>query len=167
MSMAKWFGDGGEPKRGLPSLAVFVGASYLVAVVGAAVASDAGVLYASLERPPWAPPSWVFAPVWTVLYGLIGVSAWLVWRRAGWSARTALLWWWVQLALNAAWTPLFFGARQYGLAFLDICLLLVAVVVTMVAFWRLHRPATLLLLPYVLWVAFASALNLNIWLNNA
>ncbi|WP_262391332.1 TspO/MBR family protein [Nocardiopsis sp. CNR-923] len=167
MSATTFFGGGEGRGRGLPSLAVFVGASYLVAIAGSAAASDAGALYSSLERPPWAPPPWLFAPVWTVLYGMIGVSAWLVWRRAGWDARTALLWWWAQLVLNALWTPLFFGARQYGLAFLDICLLLLAVVVTMVLFWRAHRAASLVLAPYALWVAFASALNLNLWMNNA
>ncbi|MCY9785343.1 tryptophan-rich sensory protein [Nocardiopsis sp. EMB25] len=158
---------GGGRGPGLVSLAVFVGAAYAVAVLGSLAASDAGAVYASLERPGWAPPSWLFAPVWTVLYGMIGVAAWLAWRRTGRDARTALVWWWVQLGLNAAWTPLFFGLRQYGLAFLDICLLLVALVITVVAFWCLRRVCALLLVPYLLWVAFASALNLNIWLNNA
>ncbi|MDK1475809.1 TspO/MBR family protein [Streptomyces sp. 549] len=148
------------------SLVVLVGVCYLVAALGALASSNAGEVYASLDRPAWAPPSWLFGPVWTVLYGLIGVSAWLVWRRHGPAARTALVWWGVQLALNLAWTPLFFGAGQYGPAFVDIAALLAAVVVTLVLFLRLRRAAALLLVPYLLWVAFAAALNLSIWLAN-
>ncbi|WP_116244935.1 TspO/MBR family protein [Nocardiopsis sp. FIRDI 009] len=164
-SSAPSAGSGRGP--GLVSLVVFVGAAYAVAALGSAAASDAGAVYASLERPAWAPPPWLFAPVWTVLYGMIGVAAWLVWRRSGRGARVALVWWCVQLGLNAMWTPLFFGLRQYGLAFLDICLLLVALAVTVAAFWRLRRLSALLLVPYLLWAAYASALNLSIWWANA
>ena len=94
-------------RAGLPSLIVFVGLSFLVAAVGALASTDAATVYASLDRPAWAPPSWLFGPVWTVLYALIGVSAWLVWRAEGHGARAELGFWGVQLLLNAAWTPLF------------------------------------------------------------
>lgn len=148
------------------SLVVLVGACYLVAALGAVASSDAGEVYAGLDRPSWAPPSWLFGPVWTVLYGLIGVSAWLVWRRHGGAAKAAMVWWGAQLLLNLAWTPLFFGAGRYGLAFADILALLAAATVTAVLFARLHRAAAVLLVPYLLWVAFAAALNLSIWLAN-
>ncbi|MCE7080814.1 TspO/MBR family protein [Streptomyces sp. ST2-7A] len=149
--------------RSWPSLVVFVGLCYLVAALGSMASADAGDTYGALDRPAWAPPSWLFGPVWTVLYGLIGVSAWLVWRRAGGSARTALVWWGVQLALNLAWTPLFFGAEEYGLALVDIVLMLGAIVVTVTLFARIHRPAAGLLIPYLLWVGYATALNAAIW----
>lgn len=107
---------------------------------------------------------WLFGPVWTLLYALIAVGAWLVWRHPNRPrVRSALVWWWVQLVLNLAWTPLFFGAGQFGLALLDIGLLLGAVGVTSVLFHRLDRAAALLLGPYVAWVAFAAALNAAIW----
>ncbi|GAB3112498.1 tryptophan-rich sensory protein [Streptomyces calidiresistens] len=157
----------GPPRwRSWPSLVVFVGLCYLVAAVGSLASAEADEVYGALDRPAWAPPSWLFGPVWTVLYGLIGVSAWLVWRRAGGSARAALVWWGVQLALNLAWTPLFFGAEEYGLALVDIVLLFGAIVVTMVLFARIHRMAAGLLVPYLLWVGYAGALNAAIWWAN-
>ncbi|WP_405426763.1 TspO/MBR family protein [Streptomyces erythrochromogenes] len=138
--------------------------SYGVAALGAFASADAGMVYESLDRPAWAPPAWLFGPVWTALYATIGIAAWLVWRHPDRDrVRTALVWWSVQLALNVAWTPLFFAARQYGLALLDILLLLAALSATVVRFRRLSRPAALLLVPYLLWVAFASALNASIW----
>ncbi|MBB0243284.1 tryptophan-rich sensory protein [Streptomyces alkaliphilus] len=149
-----------------PSLVVFVGLCYLVSAVGSLASSEADEVYGALDRPAWAPPSWLFGPVWTVLYGLIGVSAWLVWRRAGGSARTALVWWGVQLALNLAWTPLFFAAEEYGLALVNIVLMLGAIVVTTALFARIHRVAAWLLVPYLLWVGYATALNAAIWWAN-
>ncbi|MFD3545515.1 TspO/MBR family protein [Streptomyces sp. NPDC058655] len=147
-----------------PALLLLLLAVFAVAGIGGLAASGAGSFYATLERPAWAPPAWVFGPVWTVLYVTVAVAAWLVLRRSGGATvRTAMLWWGVQLALNCAWTPLFFAARQYGLAFADICLLLASVVVTAVLFGRIHRPAAWLLLPYAAWVAFAACLNLALW----
>ncbi|MGW1881584.1 TspO/MBR family protein [Streptomyces sp. NPDC001970] len=99
-----------------------------------------------------------------MLHATIAVSAWLVLRRPRPENRGAMVWWSLQLAFNLVWSPLFFGARQYGLGFADICLLLVALAATVVAFGRLHRPAALLLVPYLCWVAFAAALNLAIWI---
>ncbi|WBB66777.1 TspO/MBR family protein [Micromonospora sp. WMMD812] len=141
--------------------------------VAVAVAAGIGALgvggtsaeYAGLTRPAWAPPGWLFGPVWTVLYALIAVAGWLVWRRTGLGRA---IWAWIgQLALNAAWTPLFFGAGRYGLAFAEIVLLWLAIGVTVALFARVSRAATLLMLPYWAWVTFAAALNFAIWRMNA
>ncbi|MFE9010667.1 TspO/MBR family protein [Streptomyces cyaneofuscatus] len=139
---------------------------YGVAAAGALATGDAGSTYAALDRPAWAPPGWLFGPVWTVLYGMIAVAGWLVARRPGPGRRPALVAWGVQLALNALWTPLFFAAEQYGLAFLDISLLLAAVVTTALLCARVDRRAAWLLVPYLLWVGYAAALNLALWLAN-
>ncbi|MFJ7209385.1 TspO/MBR family protein [Streptomyces sp. NPDC098789] len=142
--------------------------SYGVAALGALASADAGEVYEALERPGWAPQGWVFGPVWTALYGMMAVAAWLVGRdRDRPRVRRAHTWWSVQLALNLAWTPLFFAARQYGLALLDIVLLLAALATTVALFRRLSRVAALLLVPYLLWVAFATALNGSIWYLNS
>ncbi|MFJ6794929.1 TspO/MBR family protein [Streptomyces sp. NPDC091268] len=146
--------------RSLPALAAFFVLAYAVAAAGALASSNAAEVYASLDRPAWAPPAWLFGPVWTVLYATIAVAGWLVWRRAGDPGRRrALAWWGVQLVLNLAWTPLFFGARRYGLALVDILFLVTAVVVTLRLFHRIDRSAGLLLIPYLAWVCFATALN--------
>ncbi|MFD3327975.1 TspO/MBR family protein [Streptomyces sp. NPDC058701] len=150
--------------RSWAALAAFLAVTFCVAALGALASADAGDVYGALRRPAWAPPAWLFGPVWTVLYAAIAVAGWLVWRHPDRSrARRALAWWGVQLALNLAWTPLFFGARQYGLALLDIALLLAAVATTLVLFRRLSRTAALLFFPYLLWVAFAAALNAAVW----
>ncbi|MER6639623.1 TspO/MBR family protein [Streptomyces microflavus] len=139
---------------------------YGVAGAGAAATGDAGSTYSALDKPAWAPPGWLFGPVWTLLYGTIAVAGWLVARRPGPGRRPALVAWAVQLALNALWTPLFFAAEQYGAAFLDISLLLAAVVSTVLLAARVDRRASWLLVPYLLWVGYAAALNLALWLNN-
>ncbi|MGW6575399.1 TspO/MBR family protein [Streptomyces sp. NPDC054945] len=146
------------------ALLSFLTVSYGVAALGAFASADAGTVYKALARPAWAPPAWLFGPVWIVLYAMIGIAAWMVWRHPDRGrVRTALVWWSLQLALNLVWTPLFFAARQYGFALLDILLLLAVLITTVVRFRRLSLPAALLLLPYLLWVAFASALNASIW----
>ncbi|MFF3214370.1 TspO/MBR family protein [Streptomyces sp. NPDC002886] len=156
--------DGRHGAKSRWACAAFLTASYGVAAIGAITSADAGEVYGALARPAWAPPAWLFGPVWTVLYAAIGVAAWLVWRQPDrYRGRRALMWWSVQLVLNLAWTPLFFAARQYGLALLDIVLLLAAIVTTMLHFRRLSVPAALLLVPYALWVAFATALNASVW----
>jgi tryptophan-rich sensory protein len=147
--------------RRLAVLLLFVVVVALVAVVGSLSSVSAGSDYLALARPRWAPPPWLFGPVWSLLYGMIAVSGWLVWRVRGWTP--ALVVYAVQLVLNAAWTPLFFGAGQYGLAFTDIVLLWLAIMITVVVFWRVRRSAALLLIPYLLWVSFAAALNLAVW----
>ncbi len=143
------------------ALAAFaIAVTVAAAIGGLGVAGVAGE-YNSIRQPAWAPPSWLFGPVWTVLYAMIAVAGWLVWQRVGF---TLPLWLYTaQLVLNAIWTPLFFGAGQYGLAFADIALLWLLVGGTIVAFWRIRRGAALLLLPYWVWVTYASALNLAIW----
>jgi len=137
-----------------------VAAVAVAALVGNLAARGASTTYARLDLPAFAPPSWLFAPVWTVLYVVIAVAGWLVWRRVGVDAAVAL--WVVQLVLNAAWTPLFFAADLRWLAFAEICLLWVAIVATLSLFWPRHRPAALLLVPYLLWVTYAAALTLAI-----
>lgn len=131
------------------------------AAVGGLAARDAGQRYGELERPPWSPPAWLFGPVWTLLYALIALAGWLVWRRVGWGP--ALWAWSVQLALNALWTPLFFAAGRYGLAFAELVLMWLAIGATVDRFRRVSGPAAGLLLPYWAWVTFAGALNLAIW----
>jgi tryptophan-rich sensory protein len=137
---------------------------FAAAAVGAFASASATEFYRDLVRPSWAPPGWLFGPVWTVLYALMGVAAWLVWRARGFGgARRALLVFVVQLAANAQWTWLFFAWRQGGLAFAEILLLLALILATIVLFWRVSRLAAVLLLPYLLWVSFASALTLSVW----
>jgi benzodiazapine receptor len=145
-------------------LAAFAAAVTAVALIGSLAVTGTSTEYASLQRPSWAPPSWLFGPVWTALYAMIAVSGWLVWRRVG--IRSALLPYLAQLLLNAIWTPLFFGLGAYGWALVDIVVLWCVIAANVVVFWRLSRPAALLLVPYWLWVTFAAALNASIWLLN-
>ena len=120
--------------------------------------------YASLAKPSWSPPAWVFGPVWTALYLMIAVAAWLVWRQGGWRAQRApLSLYLLQLALNALWTPVFFGLRSPGLALVVIVSLGAAIVLTGRAFRPVSRVASWLLVPYLAWVVFAAALNFSIW----
>jgi benzodiazapine receptor len=138
--------------------------AFAAAAVGGLASASASEFYRDLVRPSWAPPGWLFGPVWSVLYALMGVAAWLVWRARGFGgARNALVLFVVQLAVNALWTWLFFVWRQGGLAFAEILLLLALIVATIVLFWRVNRVAAVLLLPYLLWVSFASVLTLSTW----
>jgi translocator protein len=123
-----------------------------------------GAWYASLVKPAWNPPAAVFAPVWTVLYVLMGVAAWLVWRRAGFGgASAALVLFVVQLALNALWSYLFFGLHRADIAFFDVVALWVAILVVAVLFWREDWRAGAMMMPYLAWVGFASCLNFALW----
>jgi tryptophan-rich sensory protein len=123
-----------------------------------------GDWYASLRKPSWNPPGWVFGPVWTVLYTMMAVAAWLVWRRGGFAAqRRPLTLFLVQLALNAAWTPLFFGLHWPGVAFAEMLFLWLAIGATLLAFRPVSRVAAWLLAPYLAWVSFAAALNFTLW----
>ena len=145
-------------------LAAWLLASYVAAGIGGAASVGAGSFYTQLVRPDWAPPASVFGPVWTVLYTLMGIAAWLVWRVGGFrAARTALGLFLVQLALNALWSWLFFGWHLGALAFADILVLWASIVATAIAFWRISRPAGALLVPYLLWVGFAAVLNYRVW----
>jgi tryptophan-rich sensory protein len=137
---------------------------FVAAAVGAVASVNAAGFYIQLIRPNWAPPSSIFGPVWTVLYASMGLAAWLVWRN-GSSRPThiALGLFLAQLALNALWSWLFFGFHQGALAFADVLLLWVLIAATMIAFWRLKPFAGVLMLPYLLWVSFAAALNYSVW----
>ncbi len=127
-----------------------------------------GEWYASLKKPTWNPPAWIFGPVWTVLYATMAIAAWLVWRRGGWAAqRRPLFLFLAQLALNALWTPLFFGLHRPGLAFAEIVLLWLMIVATLAAFRSANRAAMWLLAPYLAWVSFAAVLNLTLWRLNS
>ena len=124
-----------------------------------------GPWYAALRKPAWNPPAWIFAPAWTILYVLMASAAWLVWRQAGLVPAHGVFV--AQLALNTAWTWLFFGLRRPGLALADIAALWLAIVATVVAFWSVLPLAGVLLVPYLAWVTFAGALNLSLWRRNA
>ncbi len=141
--------------------------TFAAAAVGAVASAGAGDFYRQLARPGWAPPAWLFGPVWTVLYLLMGVAAWLVWRGHGVRrARVALFLFAAQLCANALWTWLFFAWHRGALAFAEILLLVALIAATTSAFSRLHRVAAALLLPYLAWTIFASALTLSIWTLN-
>ena len=120
--------------------------------------------YPNLRKPPGTPPSWVFGPVWTTLYVLMAISAWLIWRNYGWAGgRSALVLFFGQLAFNAAWSGIFFGARLPGLAFAEIVTLWLAILFNLLVFYWLLPIAAYLLLPYLVWVTYASYLNAGIW----
>lgn len=136
----------------------------LASAIGAFGSLQAGTFYSQVMRPAWAPPGWLFGPVWTVLYASMGVAAWLVWRQRGFAAaRIPLFLFLVQLFVNALWSWLFFYWRDGALAFVDIAVLWCLIVATTVAFWRRNAVAGALLVPYWLWVSFAAGLNYSIW----
>lgn len=119
--------------------------------------------YAQLNKPSFNPPNWIFGPVWSTLYLLMAVAAWLVWRRAGWStARVALGLFCFQLMLNTVWSILFFGLESPATSAVDVVLLWVTILATIIGFWRYDRVAACLLVPYLAWVGFASVLNFTI-----
>jgi tryptophan-rich sensory protein len=159
---------GNQRLENLPALllafaAVFV-ITFAAAGIGAAASVNAGRFYIDLNRPAWAPSPAVFGPVWTVLYTLIALAAFLVVREAGWRlALVPLSVYVLQLALNAVWTWLFFKWRLGGAAFLDIIVLFVLVAVTAWLFRGVKPLAGVLLLPYLAWVGFASALTWSVW----
>jgi translocator protein len=123
-----------------------------------------GAWYATLSKPPFSPPNWIFAPVWSTLYFIIAAAGWRVWRKDGNSAQMKL--WWGQLALNFIWSPIFFSGHRIDIALGVIVLLLITIIGFMVITWRQDKIASLLFAPYAAWVAFASVLNGAIWLLN-
>ena len=138
--------------------------SFAAAAIGAIASAGGGAFYEQLVRPSWAPPGWLFAPVWTVLYALMGVAAWVVWRAHGFrEGRTALALFVVQLGANALWTWVFFVWHQGAFAFAQVILLWCLIVATAVSFRRLNALAAVLLLPYLAWVTFAGALTFSTW----
>jgi benzodiazapine receptor len=149
---------------------VFVLASFAAGGIGAVYSIPAvadGGWYETLPQPSWTPPNWVFGPVWNTLYALMGIAAWLVWRKAG-GIRTAavpLALFAIQLLLNAAWSAIFFGLHQVGFALVEITLLWLAILLTLISFWRVSALAGALLIPYLVWVSYALTLNWGIWRN--
>ncbi|TVR96547.1 MAG: tryptophan-rich sensory protein [Rhodospirillales bacterium] len=146
-------------------LAGFLAASVVVSAIGGAVtAGSVETWYPRLIKPGFTPPDWVFGPVWTVLYVMMAVAAWLVWRRTGFvGGRVPLGLYAVQLTLNLGWSVLFFGLRWIGVALAEIALLWVAIAATAITFGHVDRRAGWLLVPYLLWVGYATVLNAAIW----
>jgi len=137
---------------------------FAAAAIGAVASAQAAAFYEHLAQPSWAPPSSLFGPVWSVLYALMGIAAWLAWREGGWRSRRGVLTLFViQLAVNALWSWLFFAWHHGALAFVDIVLLWLLIAATLLGFWRVRPLAGVLLLPYLGWVSFASALNFAVW----
>jgi len=140
----------------------FIAACFFAALTGALFRP--GDWYERLAKPTWRPSNRLFAPVWTFLYFTIAISGWLVWRKAGFAgAALPLAIYALQLVLNAAWTPIFFGLHRPDLAFLDIILLWLSIIATIALFFPIQAAAALLLLPYLAWVTFAGALNFAVW----
>lgn len=141
---------------------------FILAVLGTGTligyATAPGEWYASLDKPPFNPPNWLFGPVWSILYVMIAVAGWRTFERQNTGPLMKI--WVVQMALNFAWTPVFFGAQQTGLALLVIIALLAAIFVFIARAWSRDRVSALLFLPYAAWVAFATLLNGSIWLLN-
>lgn len=153
--------------RSLVSLGGWLGLCFVAAALGAIASLDAPQFYAQLVRPSWAPPAWLFGPAWSVLYAAMGVAAWLVWRcHPSPQRRVALTLFLVQLAANVLWSWLFFGWRLGAWSFVEIVLLWALIAATLVAFWRLRPLAGALLVPYLAWVTYASALNFAVWRAN-
>ncbi len=151
--------------RGLVAWLVFVGICLGAGAIGSAfTASSVKTWYPSLLKPPGTPPAWVFGPVWTILYLLMATAVWLVWRQRGSDgAGAALALFGIQLALNAAWSVVFFRLQQPGAALVEILVLLAAVSITTIRFRIVSPLAFWLMLPYLVWVAYAAYLNLGIW----
>jgi tryptophan-rich sensory protein len=150
----------------LPGLLLWFGLVAVAAAAGAVASANAPDFYGTLQQPSWAPPAAVFGPVWTALYVLMAIAAWLVWRPRSPAARRALTLFLVQLALNALWSWLFFAWHRGAWAMLDLVLLWMLVLATTIAFWRRRPLAGALLLPYLAWVSFAGVLNYWVWQAN-
>ena len=140
------------------------GLPILAGAIGSIASVTAPEFYAALERPSWSPPGWIFGPVWTALYLMMGLAAFLVWRVRGWT--TLLTFFAVHLAFNALWSWLFFAWRSGLWSFADIVLLWLMIGALIIGFWRIKPLAGALLVPYWAWVTFASALNYDIWRRN-
>ncbi len=147
------------------SLIVFL----LLVVLAAAVAGQftAGVwYYETMQQPAWNPPGWLFGPVWSILYMLMALAAWMIWQTGHRLRNGALAWWLIQLLLNVAWSWIFFGLHRVGFALLEMSLLIGILIMCMQSFRLISRPAAALMLPYLFWLLFGWALNLTIWLMN-
>jgi len=153
------------PKHPWIGLVVFLAICFAAAGIGGAVTTPKIFgWYATLTKPSWNPPNWIFGPVWSALYLSMAVAAWLVWRQDGvLGARLQLALFGVQLLLNVLWSCLFFGLQNPGLAFVEVLLMWAAIAATMATFWLRSTVAGLLFMPYLAWVSFASVLNFMIW----
>lgn len=151
------------------ALLLWLTLSFITAAIGAVASINAADFYATLVRPAWAPPSWLFGPMWSTLYTLMGVAAWLVWRegrRTGTPTRGALALYVAQLAVNALWSWLFFAWRWGAWSFAEVTLLWVMILATLLIFWRIKTLAGVLLIPYLAWVTLATALTYSVWRAN-
>lgn len=161
--------SGMSPRHKAMALAICVAACFAAAVVGmvpaaSTTASPKAAWYRNLDKPSWTPPDWVFGPVWTVLYAMMAVSAWLVWQEGGFrKQRLPLALFIGQLVLNAAWTPIFFRCQLLGVAFFELAALWATLVATVIVFRRVRPAAAWLLVPYLLWVTYAGTLSFGIW----
>lgn len=155
-----------SPGPQLLALLGWLAVVFSAAAVGAVASVDAAAFYAQLSKPSWAPPAGLFGPVWSALYTLMGISVWLAWRSGGpaWHAGRGLFL--AQLAANALWSWLFFAWHRGAWAMAEVVFLLALIVANQWTFWRGNRLAALLLLPYLLWVAFASVLTWTVWQGN-
>ncbi len=150
-------------------LVFFMVMCFASAVLGSlSTATSVKNWYAQLRKPALNPPDWIFGPVWTTLYFMMALSAWMVWRSAGWRhARSGLLLFFLQLLLNTLWSGLFFGLRRPGLALIDVHLLLGTIVATAIVFREFSPAAFWLFIPYIAWVTFAAHLNFRLWQLNS
>lgn len=157
-----------EPKRWPWLIGLLVACFSVAGIGGASTASSVTSWYAELAKPSWNPPDWLFGPVWTVLYFAMAIAAWWVVRRSGRpGVRGAMISFAIQLLLNLGWSLIFFGLQRPGWALVEICILWLVLTTTVVAFFRVSRPAGWLMVPYLGWVSFAAVLNFTIWqLNN-
>lgn len=149
-------------KRFLISIIICQAAGFIGSIF---TTSSIPTWYAFLQKPDFVPPNWLFAPVWTILFLLMGISAALIWQKGfkNKNVKTALIIFGIQLVLNTLWSFLFFGIRNPFYAFLEIIILWFAILLTIVSFYKISRPAVYLLIPYILWVSFAAFLNFSIW----
>ena len=145
--------------KNFPSFIVFAALVSLAAYSGSSF--PPGEWYAALSKPEWTPANWIFPVAWTILYAMIAVAGWQVWKAGKWSGAIAI--WALGLALNALWSYLMFGRHQIALALVDIAALWLTIIAFAVAAWPLDRRATYLFLPYLAWVSFAAALNFAVW----
>lgn len=154
----------GMSAKNIVSLVVFLAICLgIAAVSGQVTIANIPTWYDSLAKPSFTPPNGVFGPVWTLLYILVAISGWMVWRKIGFTPDRPLIVYALQLCLNFAWSFIFFGMHMLGLAVADVLLLLIMIGWNIVLFWRVDRVAAVLLVPYFAWVSFASALNIAVW----
>ncbi|ALS97620.1 TspO/MBR family protein [Lacimicrobium alkaliphilum] len=147
-------------------LIFFLVVTYAVAAIGSIASVSAPAFYQQLNQPSWAPPAWLFGPVWTLLYTLMAIAAWLVWRSSHSAKKQALGLYALQLVFNGLWSWLFFTWSMGALAFIEILLLWCLILLTMGSFWRCNKTAGALFAPYLLWVSFATLLNWTLWQAN-